>query len=62
MEIADDLYPEAPEAHNDVGECIETFAVDINSIGAFLNERISAGDAVEARTALAPWLMPAIFG
>lgn len=62
VEIADEEYSEAPEAHNDEGECIETFAVSIDAIGEFLREREAAGDAVEARTALAPWLMPAIFG
>ena len=61
VEIADEDYPEAPEAHNDVGECIETFAVGIDEIEEFLREREAAGDAIEARTALAPWLMPAIF-
>ena len=61
VEISDKDYPTPPEAHNDVGECIETFAVDIDKIDEFLRKREKAGDAVEARTALAPWLMPAIF-
>ena len=61
VEIDDADYPETPEAHNDIGECIETFAVPLDGISAFLSERQAAGDAVEARTALAPWLMPAIF-
>lgn len=61
VEISDEDYPEAPEAHNDVGECIETFAVSVDEIEDFLRTREAAGDAIEARTALAPWLMPAIF-
>lgn len=60
MEINDADYPEPPQAHNDEGECIETFAVSINEIAEFLAERQSQGDAVEARAALAPWLMPSI--
>ena len=61
VEINDADYPEAPEAHNDIGECIETFSVPLDGISEFLAERQKLGDAVEARTALAPWLMPAIF-
>lgn len=61
VEINDADYPVAPEAHNDIGECIETFSVPLDGISEFLAERQKLGDAVEARTALAPWLMPAIF-
>lgn len=61
MEIDDSQYAEPPEAHNDVGEHIETYAVKLNEIDKFLEESKQRGDAVEARTALAPWLMPAIF-
>ncbi|MBQ7395914.1 MAG: NUDIX hydrolase [Lentisphaeria bacterium] len=61
VEIDDTLYPEPPEAHNDAGECIEVFAVPIDEISCFLEERQNSGDAVEARTALSPWLMPSIF-
>ena len=61
VEVDDSCYDAAPEAHNDEGECIETFAVEIDKISEFLTERQSSGDAVEARTALSPWLMPTIF-
>ena len=61
VEISDKDFPEPPEAHNDVGEHIETFAVQLDELEEFLQQRAAAGDAIEARTALSPWLMPAIF-
>ena len=60
-EIDDAMYPTPPEAHNDIGECIETFAVNVNEIDAFLKERIALGDVLDARCALAPYLMKSIF-
>lgn len=61
VEVDDSKYKEAPQSHNDPGEHIETFSVPINEIDSFLQNRKSLGDAVEARTALSPWLMPAFF-
>lgn len=61
VEISDKDFPVPPEAHNDVGEHIETFAVKIDELESFLQQRAALGDAIEARTALSPWLMPSIF-
>lgn len=60
-EIDDTLYPVPPESHNDVGECIETFAVGVEEIEAFLKARCEAGDALEARCALAPYFVKGFF-
>jgi hypothetical protein len=62
VEIDDALYPTAPEPHNEDGECIETFAVRLDELASFLDAARANGDAVEARAALSPYIMPAFFG
>lgn len=62
IEIDDSRYPVPPEPHNEDGECIETFAVKLEELETFLNNARSNGDAVEARAALSPYIMPAFFG
>ena len=61
VEIDDALYPEPPESHNEDGECIETFAVKVDDLETFLDSARANGDAVEARAALSPYIMPAFF-
>ena len=61
VEIDDALYPEPPEPHNEDGECIETFAVKVDDLETFLDSARANGDAVEARAALSPYIMPAFF-
>ena len=62
VEINDADYPVPPESHNEDGECIETFAVRLEDLETFLDEARRNGDAVEARAALAPYIMRAFFG
>ena len=50
VEVNDFDYPDGmPESHQDDGEYIEIFAVEIGKLGHFLRERTACGDGVDSK-------------